>query len=66
MFWGFQSNNAHVSLDWSQPDTVAESKSSADRDGRWVASPRIEFAPEGRTLVFDGGPCLRMWSSLLR
>ena len=24
--------------------------------GRWVASPRIEFTPQGRFLVFDGGP----------
>jgi hypothetical protein len=53
---GFQSNNAHVSVDWSNRTLSLNPNHLPIGTGRWVASPRIEFAPEGRTLVFDGGP----------
>jgi hypothetical protein len=53
---GFQSDNAHVSVDWSNRTLSLNPNHLPIGTGRWVASPRIEFAPQGRTLVFDGGP----------
>ncbi len=53
---GFRSDNAHVSLDWSNRTLSLNPNHLPIGTGRWVASPRIEFAPTGRTLVFDGGP----------
>lgn len=53
---GFQSDNAQVSVDWSNSTLSLNPNHLPIGSGRWVASPRIEFAPDGRTLVFDGGP----------
>ncbi len=53
---GFKSENAIVQLDWSERQLSLNPNRLPIGQGRWVASPRIEFAPDGRWLVFDGGP----------
>ncbi len=53
---GFKSQNAVVNVDWSEHQLAINPRDLPIGEGRWVASPRIEFTPEGRYLVFDGGP----------
>ncbi len=53
---GFKSENALVNVDWSERQLAINPNRLPIGEGRWVASPRIEFTPEGRYLVFDGGP----------
>ena len=53
---GFKSENALVNVDWSERQLAFNPNRLPIGQGQWVASPRIEFTPEGRHLVFDGGP----------
>lgn len=53
---GFQSNNALIRVNWSGSTLSLNPNHLPINGGEWVASPRIEFGPDGRTLVFDGGP----------
>ena len=53
---GFKSENALVNVDWSENQLSINPNRLPIGAGAWVASPRIEFTPEGRYLVFDGGP----------
>ena len=53
---GFRSENALVKVDWSESALSLNPNRLPIGEGRWVASPRIEFTPEGKFLVFDGGP----------
>ena len=53
---GFKSENALVSVDWSEKQLSINPNRLPIGNGQWVASPRIEFTPAGNYLVFDGGP----------
>ena len=53
---GFQSQNALVNVDWSESQLSINPNRLPIGEGRWVASPRIEFTPQGKYLAFDGGP----------
>ena len=53
---GFKSENALVNVDWSENQLSINPNRLPIGAGRWVASPRFEFTPEGKYLVFDGGP----------
>ncbi len=53
---GFQSQNALINVDWSESTLAINPNRLPIGQGNWVASPRIEFTPEGRYLVFNGGP----------
>ena len=53
---GFKSQNAVVNVDWSEHQLAINPRDLPIGEGRWVASPRIEFTPTGRNLLFDGGP----------
>lgn len=55
---GFQSQNALINVDWSERALAIHPNRMPLGQGHWVASPRIEFTPQGRFLVFDGGPLL--------
>ncbi|MFO1005681.1 MAG: hypothetical protein U0929_06975 [Planctomycetaceae bacterium] len=55
---GFQSQNALINVDWSESALAINPNRMPLGQGHWVASPRIEFTPQGRYLVFDGGPLL--------
>lgn len=56
--YGFQSQEARVGVDWSESQLAINPNRMPIGQGHWVASPHIEFTPEGRYLVFDGGPIL--------
>ena len=53
---GFKSENALVNVDWSENQLSINPNRLPIGAGRWVASPRIEFTPQGKYLAFDGGP----------
>ena len=55
---GFKSENALVSVDWSERQLSINPNRLPIGSGQWVASPRIDFTPTGNYLVFDGGPVL--------
>ena len=55
---GFQSQNALINVDWSERALAINPNRMPLGQGHWVASPRVEFTPQGRYLVFDGGPLL--------
>jgi hypothetical protein len=55
---GFKSQNALINVDWSESALAINPNRMPLGKGNWVASPRIEFTPQGRYLVFDGGPIL--------
>jgi hypothetical protein len=55
---GFQSQNALINVDWSESALAINPNRMPIGQGHWVASPRVEFTPQGRFLVFDGGPIL--------
>ncbi len=53
---GFRSEKALINIDWSENQLSINPNRLPIGEGRWVASPRIEFTPAGKYLVFDGGP----------
>lgn len=55
---GFQSQNALINVDWSESALAINPNRMPLGQGHWVASPRVELTPQGRYLVFDGGPLL--------